>query len=130
MITPSIQSPIFCDNHDDDRHWDCRIVATPGMAVGLTRRPQCHIQYGMKMTMHINEELLDRVIRANGFESKTDAVKGALREMDRRFRWKEFIKQGLKFEPGELAASVDPDYDVMEMRLAEKPIRYGKEQPR
>jgi Arc/MetJ family transcription regulator len=82
--------------------------------------------YVMKMTMHIDEELLDRVIETYGFQSKTDAVEVALQEMDRRFRWKAFAKRGLGFKPDELAASVDPDYDVMKMRLAEKPMRHGK----
>ena len=31
----------------------------------------------MKMTMHIDEELLDRVIAAHGFASKTEAVEMA-----------------------------------------------------
>ena len=46
----------------------------------------CHIRYGMKMTMHIDEALLKRVVEAYGCESKTEAVEMALREMEQLFR--------------------------------------------
>jgi Arc/MetJ family transcription regulator len=38
----------------------------------------------MKMTLHIDEALLARVMAATGTASKTKAVDLALREMDRR----------------------------------------------
>ena len=84
----------------------------------------------MKMTMHIDEELLDRVIAAHGFASKTEAVEMALREMDRKHRLKEFIKRGLGWTKEELANAVDPDYDVMALRAAEIPPKYGKRRTR
>lgn len=85
----------------------------------------------MKMTMHIDEELLARVMEAHGFVSKTEAVEMALREMDRRVRLKEFLKTGFSdFTPEELKASVDPNYDVLAMRAAEKPRKYGKPRSR
>lgn len=80
----------------------------------------------MKMTMHINEELLDRVMKAYGCESKTDAVDFALREMDRRVRYREVVKAGMGMTPEELADSVDPNYDVQAMRVAETPSKYGR----
>ena len=80
----------------------------------------------MKMTMHIDELLLERVIKAYGCESKTDAVDFALREMDRKVRYKDFIKNGLGLTADELADAVDPDYDVMAMRVAESPSKYGR----
>lgn len=80
----------------------------------------------MKMTMHIDEELLDRVIKAYGCESKTDAVDFALREMDRRVRYREVVKAGMGMTPEELADSVDPNYDVQAMRVAETPSKYGR----
>lgn len=74
---------------------------------------ECHTRYGtMKMTMHIDRELLERVIRDYGFESKTEAVEAALREMDRQARIREFRKNGLGFTPDELADAIDPYYDV------------------
>ncbi len=81
--------------------------------------------YGMKMTMHIDELLLERVIKAYGCESKTDAVDFALREMDRKVRFREFVEKGLGFTPEELGAAVDPNYDVHSMRVAETPTKYG-----
>ena len=56
----------------------------------------------MKMTMHIDEELLDRVIAAHGFASKTEAVEMALREMDRKHRLKEYFKNGLGWTKEEM----------------------------
>jgi Arc/MetJ family transcription regulator len=78
----------------------------------------------MKMTMHIDEELLDRVVKRFGCESKTEAVEMALKEMDRKARFKEMVKTGLGFTPDELRNAVDPDYDVPAMRAAEDPVVY------
>jgi len=75
----------------------------------------------MKMTMHIDEELLDRVVEKFGYTSKTEAVEMALKEMDRKARFKEMVKVGMGFTPDELKNAVDPDYDVMSMRVAESP---------
>lgn len=82
----------------------------------------------MKMTMHIDEVLLERVINTYGFASKTEAVEMALREMDRRARLREFRKKGLGFSAEELKAAVDPAYDLMAMRVAEPRNKkgYGK----
>lgn len=91
------------------------------MKLCLTRGDSCHTEYGMKMTMHINEELLDRVVEKFGCTSKTEAVEMALREMDRKARFKEVVKAGMGFTPEELKNAVDPDYDVMSMRAAESP---------
>ena len=84
----------------------------------------------MKMTMHIDEEVLDRVIAAHGFASKTEAVEMALREMDRKDRLKEYFKNGLGLTPEELGNAFDPDYDVMALRVADMPKKYGKRRPR
>ena len=82
----------------------------------------------MKMTMHIDEVLLERVINTYGFASKTEAVEMALREMDRRARLREFRKKGLGFSAEELKAAVDPAYDLMAMRVTEPRNKkgYGK----
>ncbi len=84
----------------------------------------------MKMTMHIDEELLDRVMKAHGCVSKTETIEMALREMDRRARLKEFGRKGLGLTPEELKNSVEPGYDVLAMRAAEKPAKYGKRRSR
>jgi Arc/MetJ family transcription regulator len=43
----------------------------------------CH---GMKMTRHIDDALLKRVIDTYGYKSKPEAVEIALRESDRKTR--------------------------------------------
>ncbi|MBC8127337.1 MAG: type II toxin-antitoxin system VapB family antitoxin [Gloeobacteraceae cyanobacterium ES-bin-144] len=80
----------------------------------------------MKMTMHIDEALLDRVIEAYGYASKTEAVEMALRELDRRVRFKELGMRGLEMTPEEIGDAVDPNYDLNAMRVAETPTKYGK----
>lgn len=80
----------------------------------------------MKMTMHIDEALLDRVVREYGFSSKTEAVEAALREMDRRHRLREFAERGLGLTAEELREAVDPDYDLAALRVAEIPRRPSK----
>jgi Arc/MetJ family transcription regulator len=99
---------------------------------GIDKAGVCHTVYGMKMTMHIDEALLERVMKAYEFQSTTEAVEMSLREMDRRVRLKEYRKKGLGFSAEELADSVDPDYDLSALRVAEAPRKrgYGKNDPR
>lgn len=78
----------------------------------------------MKMTMHIDEDLLDRVVESYGFSTKTEAVEMALREMDRRKRFKAVVAEGMGLTPDELANAVDPDYDIAASRAAEAPGGY------
>lgn len=89
--------------------------------------------------MHIDEGLLARVIEAYECDSKTDAVDMALREMDRRVRYREFVKNGLGFTPEELGNAVEPGYHPDALRtvsyanpykepsskVAETPQKYG-----
>lgn len=82
--------------------------------------------YGMKMTMHIDDALLDRVIERYGYASKTEAVEMALRELDRRARYRELGMAGMGMTPEELGDAVDPAYDLKTLRVAETPTRHGK----
>ncbi|MEN9575667.1 MAG: hypothetical protein RL514_3522 [Verrucomicrobiota bacterium] len=75
----------------------------------------------MKMTMHIDEGILERVMRWSGAASKTEAVDLALKEMDRKARLAEIGKKGLGLSRAELLEAVDPGYDLMALRLAETP---------
>ena len=84
----------------------------------------------MKMTMHIDEELLKRVMEHHEFESKTEAVDFALREIDRKAKLRAYAKTGLGMTSEELKSAVDPDYDLMALRVAETPARYGKRRSR
>ena len=82
--------------------------------------------YGVKMTMHINEALLERVMESHGFASKTEAVDSALREMDRKARFREFVSKDSGFSAEELTDAVDSSYDVLPMRVAEPSGSYAK----
>ena len=72
----------------------------------------------MKMTMHIDETLLERVVREGGFKTKTEAVAAGLRELDRKRRFADFVQNSitLRFTPEELAASVAGGHDILKMR--------------
>lgn len=86
----------------------------------------------MKMTMHIDEALLKRVMDTYELETKTDAVEFALRELDRKARLKKFMKDGLGLTAEELKDAVYPGYSADEMprtKVAEAPLPYGSPRP-
>ena len=80
----------------------------------------------MKMTLHIDNTLLSRVMEATGTSSKTKAVDLALREMDRRAKLVNLTSAGLGLSSEELKEVVDPAYNLEEMRRRETPIPYGR----
>lgn len=80
----------------------------------------------MKMTLHIDEELLSRVMEATGTSSKTRAIDLALREMDRRAKLINLSTAGLGLGPDQLKEAVDPAYDLERMRRTERPVTYGR----
>jgi hypothetical protein len=80
----------------------------------------------MKMTLHIDDALLARVMTAAGTTSKTKAVDLALREMDRRAKLVSLTSAGLGLSPDELKEAVDPAYSLEEMRHRETPVTYGR----
>ncbi len=80
----------------------------------------------MKMTLHIDDRLLARVMAATGAPSKTKAVDLALREVDRKAKLVALATEGLGLGPDELKDAVDPDYDLDEMRKRETPAHYGR----
>ena len=82
---------------------------------------------GMKMTLHIDDTLLARVMEATGASSKTKAIDLALREMDRRAKLVSLCREGLGLTPDELKKAFDPASLPEEtMRLAETPTSYGR----
>ncbi len=83
----------------------------------------------MKMTMHIDEALLDEVIGRFGCASKTEAVDFALRELMRKSKLRALGKTGLGLTPEELRNAVDPNYDVLALRYAEQPTSIAAETP-
>jgi Arc/MetJ family transcription regulator len=78
------------------------------------------------MTMHIDEELLARVMEATGTTSKTKAIDLALREMDRKAKLIKLTTAGLGLGPDELKEAVDPAYDLEAMRRSGTPTTYGR----
>lgn len=62
----------------------------------------------MKMTMHIDADVLARVMKITGANTKTEAVEIALKEMARRHKMKELFSQGLGLTPDELKAEFAP----------------------
>jgi Arc/MetJ family transcription regulator len=84
----------------------------------------------MKMTMHIDEGLLDRVMKLYGCESKTEAVHLALREMERRHLLRGYGKTGLGLAALDLREGVAADYDVLAGREAGRPASHGKRRSR
>ncbi len=119
-------------------HFSSRAVAAGKMRRILkkisTTRASCHTEYGMKMTMHIDEDLLKRVMDEYGYESKTEAVEMALRELDRKARFRRFGTEGLGLTAEEWEDAVFPGYDPKNLavydplssKVAEDPKKYGK----
>jgi Arc/MetJ family transcription regulator len=80
----------------------------------------------MKMTMHIEESLLKRVMAATGVTSKTKAVDLALRELDRRAELIRLARGGLGLTAAELRRAFDPASDLdATWHCTEKTVKYG-----
>ena len=80
----------------------------------------------MKMTLHIDDALLERAMSLAGIESKTAAVDMALREFVRRGTLVKELSTGLDLSPMELREIFDPAYDLEAMRRSEMPVSYGR----
>ncbi len=80
----------------------------------------------MKVTMNIDDDLLERVMKASGIKSKTGAVNHTLREWDRRHRLAAMLEKINERTDEELFDAIDPNYDIMASRLAETAALYGK----
>jgi len=88
----------------------------------------------MKMTMHIDEGVLDRVMKITGAKTKREAVEIALNDMARRHKLKELLNAGLGMTPEELKAEFANSTDTAAFdtpiyrfpAVAEAPAPYGK----
>jgi Arc/MetJ family transcription regulator len=85
----------------------------------------------MKMTMHIDDELLKRVMDFYDLETKTDAIHFALRELERRAAMKEFAGVGLGLAAEDYIDALDSaSYEQKYLnRVAEDPMPYGTPRP-
>ncbi|MBI5770726.1 MAG: type II toxin-antitoxin system VapB family antitoxin [Verrucomicrobia bacterium] len=83
--------------------------------------------------MHIDEDVLDRVMKITGAKTKTAAVELALNEMARRHKMKELFSAGLGLTPEELKNSFDPnsypESPEPVMLVAEAPAPHDKSDP-
>ena len=81
----------------------------------------------MKMTMHVDEALLKRVMEVTGVTSKTKAIDLALRELDRRAELKRLAQEGLGLTAEELKRAFNPASDPdATLQCAEKRLPYGR----
>ena len=78
----------------------------------------------MKLTVNLDEELLDRVMEITGATTKTEAITTSLREMARRARLVEVLREGLGATSDELKDMFDPASDPMSLRVAERGATY------
>jgi Arc/MetJ family transcription regulator len=62
----------------------------------------------MKMTMHIDEDVLADVVELTGASSKTEAVELALRDLARRHRQRRILREGLGLTPEQWVAAAQP----------------------
>jgi Arc/MetJ family transcription regulator len=76
-----------------------------------------------KMTMFIDEALLERVMQLTGLKTKTETVEFALREAERKSKLAKFLGER-KLAARDLKDCIDPAYDLMSLRLAETPVKY------
>lgn len=80
----------------------------------------------MKMTLNIDDGLLERVMAVTGAKTKTEAIDLALREMDRRARLIEVLGRDHGMTADDWRNAFAPDYDVEALRAAEEPPAYAR----
>ena len=80
----------------------------------------------MKMTMHIDEDILRRVMKITGVSSKTKAVEVALTEMVRKHKFKELCKKGLGLTSEELKNVWEDPFPAESAKIAEDAPVYGR----
>ena len=73
----------------------------------------------MKITLNMDDELLERVMARTGAPTKTEAIHMALREMDRRANLVEVLREGTGASREELRVMFDADSDPDSLRAAE-----------
>ena len=81
----------------------------------------------MKMTLNIDDGLLERVMAVTGARTKTEAIDLALREMDRRARLIEVLGRDHGMTADEWRTAFEPDYNVEALRAAEEPPTHGRQ---
>ena len=84
---------------------------------------------GVKMTMHIDNDILAEVMALTGASSKTQAVEIALRDLARRQKLKRVLSAGLGLKPDELHTLFDGHPEeagpTAALMVAEPPAKHG-----
>ena len=80
----------------------------------------------MKMTLNIDDGLLERVMAVTGAKTKTEAIALALKEMDRRAQLVEVLGRDHGMTSEDWKSAFYPEYDVEAARAAEEPPTYGR----
>jgi len=75
----------------------------------------------MKLTVNLDEEVLNKVVEITGSTTKTEAIMKALKEVERRSRLVSVLREGLGASEEELKSMFDPASDVPERRS----VSYG-----
>ena len=78
----------------------------------------------MKLTLNIDEALLDRVVEITGASTKTEAINFALREIDRKARLVSVLRAGLGATTDELRTMFDGASDPVALRVADSGTPY------
>lgn len=90
-----------------------------------------HTVSGVKMTMHIDEDVLAEVMALTGAKTKTQAVELALNNLARRAKLKRALADGLGVSGSDLAAMFagHPGDNAVAgdaaLKVAEDPAPYG-----
>jgi Arc/MetJ family transcription regulator len=80
----------------------------------------------MKMTLNIDDGLLERVMSVTGAKTKTEAIDLALKEMDRRGRLREVLGRDRRMTATDWKNAFEPGYDLDALRAAEAPATYAR----
>ncbi|MGA0370111.1 MAG: type II toxin-antitoxin system VapB family antitoxin [Kiritimatiellia bacterium] len=83
----------------------------------------------MRLTLNIDGDLLERVMKSTGSKTKTAAIQYALEEIDRRYRLHELLRKGSGVPTDELPDMFDPASIADHLQVAEPEIEYGTSQP-
>ncbi|MEX0324654.1 MAG: type II toxin-antitoxin system VapB family antitoxin [Puniceicoccaceae bacterium] len=79
----------------------------------------------MKLTIDLDKELLERVVKLTGARTRTEAISTALREIDRRGQLVALLREGTGAKASELKEMFDPKSDPVLLRVAEEQHPYG-----
>ena len=78
----------------------------------------------VKLTINLDDALMDRVMKITGATTKTEAIHFALREVDRKARLIDVLREGLGADPDELRSMFDEASDPGTLRVAEPSAPY------